>query len=77
MAIDPLFLAPDELEQLTGRKRSKEQRETLEQLGIRWKMNAAGEILVGRRHVEEVFCGTSGPAPTERKRPNFGALTGT
>ncbi|MHB0775388.1 DUF4224 domain-containing protein [Halomonas sp. WWR20] len=76
MATEPLFLSPEELEQLTGRKRGKEQRETLDTLGIRWKVNAAGDTLVGRRHVEEVFCGA--PAQiSERKKPNFGALAGT
>ncbi|QJQ93957.1 MULTISPECIES: DUF4224 domain-containing protein [Halomonadaceae] len=73
MAMRTLFLTPDELEQLTGRKRGKEQREALERMGIRWKDNEAGQVLVGRRHVEEVFCG-SAPANQDRKRPNIGAL---
>ncbi|TDX29151.1 uncharacterized protein DUF4224 [Modicisalibacter xianhensis] len=71
--MEALFLSPEELEQLTGRRRGKEQRETLDSLGIRWKVNAAGDTLVGRRHVEEVFCGL-GAANTERKKPNLGAL---
>ncbi|GAB2798851.1 hypothetical protein GCM10027040_27180 [Halomonas shantousis] len=75
MAIEPLFLTPEELEQLTGRKRSKEQRETLDSMGIRWKPNASGDTLVGRRHVEEVFCGNSVRPEQERKRPNLGALS--
>lgn len=68
-----LFLDPEELEQLTGRRRGKEQREALEAMGIYWKVNAAGVILVGRRHVEEVFCGR-GPAEKRRRSPRLDAL---
>lgn len=69
----PLFLTNEELEELTGRKRRKEQCETLDEMGIRWKMNAAGGLIVGRRHVEQVLCG-EGVAPQKRTRPNLEAL---
>nr|WP_299241491.1 DUF4224 domain-containing protein [uncultured Halomonas sp.] len=69
-----LFLNPEELEALTGRKRGKEQREALDAMGFRWKTNASGDLLVGRRHVEDVFCGRE-PANAERKKPNIGALS--
>ncbi|MCE3025773.1 DUF4224 domain-containing protein [Salinicola sp. DM10] len=69
-----LFLAPEELVELTGRKRGKEQREALDTMGIRWKVNAAGETLVGRRHVEEVFCGAEAQTSSDRKKPNLEAL---
>lgn len=70
-----LFLSAEELVELTGRKRGKEQREALDSMGIRWKLNAAGDTLVGRRHVEEVFCGAGSSTPgSDRKRPDFSAL---
>ncbi|WP_280568133.1 DUF4224 domain-containing protein [Chromohalobacter sp. 296-RDG] len=68
-----LFLTPGELEQLTGRRRGKEQREQLDAMGVRWLLNAAGETLVGRRHVEEVLCGTA-PPDRQKREPNIGAL---
>ncbi|WP_163650760.1 DUF4224 domain-containing protein [Modicisalibacter sp. 'Wilcox'] len=73
MMAEPLFLDPEELEFLTGYKRGKEQREELDRLGIHWKVNAAGRTLVGRRHVEEVFCGDDATR-RGRTRPNLGAL---
>lgn len=72
MASD-LFLTPDELEHLTGRRRGKEQREQLDAMGVRWLVNAAGETLVGRRHVEEVLCGTAS-SDRKKREPNLGAL---
>ncbi|MGQ0335723.1 DUF4224 domain-containing protein [Halomonas elongata] len=72
MASD-LFLTPDELEHLTGRRRGKEQREQLDAMGVRWLVNADGEILVGRRHVEEVLCGTAS-SDRKKREPNLGAL---
>ncbi|MFG6179724.1 DUF4224 domain-containing protein, partial [Halomonas sp. THAF12] len=38
-----LFLTSEELEELTGRKRRKEQCDALDLMGIRWKANAAGD----------------------------------
>lgn len=69
-----LFLTSEELEELTGRKRRKEQCSTLDAMHIRWKINAAGDLLVARRHVEQVFCGEA-PAFQERTRPNLEALS--
>ncbi|MBW5800632.1 DUF4224 domain-containing protein [Halomonas elongata] len=69
-----LFLTSEELEELTGRKRRKEQSETLTAMGIRWKTNAAGELIVGRSHVEKVLCGDEHSQQRERTRPNLEAL---
>lgn len=69
-----LFLSPEELIELTGRKRGKEQRDALDTMGIRWKVNADGATVVGRRHVEEVFCGAEAQAQSDRKKPNLAAL---
>ncbi|MGQ7249568.1 DUF4224 domain-containing protein [Halomonas sp. V046] len=69
-----LFLASDEIEELTGRKRRKEQSAALDRMGIRWKMNAAGSLIVGRRHVEQVLC-DEGNSDRQRTRPNLEALS--
>lgn len=69
-----LLLTPEELENLTGRKRCKEQCAALDSMGVRWKVNASGALIVGRRHVEQVLCGESPNQTPEAKRPKFEAL---
>lgn len=69
-----LFLSSEELVELTGRKRGKEQRDALDAMGIRWKLNGGGATVVGRRHVEEVLCGGQEPESHGRKKPDFSAL---
>lgn len=69
-----LLLTPGELEALTGRKRTKEQCAALDAMGVRWKINASGALIVGRRHVEQVLCGENISQAPETKRPNFEAL---
>lgn len=69
----PLFLSEEELEQLTGRKRCREQCKALTEMGITWKVNAAGDLIVGRKHVEQALSGEM-PRQPERKRPNLGVL---
>ena len=69
-----LILATEELIEITGRKRSKEQQCTLTQMGIRWQVNAAGHLIVGRKHVEDVLAGEQIPQ-RDRKKPNLQALS--
>lgn len=70
-----LLLTPLELEELTGRKRCKEQSETLTKMHIRWTINAAGSLIVGRLHVEQVLSGMSSEnGGDNRKKPNLKAL---
>ncbi|MGP9796147.1 DUF4224 domain-containing protein [Halomonas sp. 86] len=72
-----LFLTHEEIEHLTGRKRCKEQSDTLTKMGVRWQVNAAGVLIVGRRHVEQVLSGEGLAAnDQERKKPNLKALNG-
>ena len=65
-----LILTAEEVEEITGRKRGKE----LTQMGIRWQVNAAGSLIVGRKHVERVLSGEIS-TPKERKKPNLQALS--
>ncbi|MGP9497916.1 DUF4224 domain-containing protein [Halomonas sp. AOP43-D1-4] len=69
-----LLLTPVEIETLTGRKRCKEQCAALDSMGVRWKINARGSLIVGRRHVEQVLCGEASTQAPEIKRPKFEAL---
>lgn len=69
-----LLLTSEELETLTGRKRCKEQCAALDAMGVRWKVNASGALIVGRRHVEQVLCGEAANQAPETKRPKFEAL---
>ena len=69
-----LLLTPGEIETLTGRKRTKEQCAALDGMGVRWKINASGALIVGRLHVEQVLCGENTNQAPETKRPNFEAL---
>ncbi|WP_445009915.1 DUF4224 domain-containing protein [Vreelandella stevensii] len=69
-----LLLTPGEIETLTGRKRTKEQCASLNAMGVRWKINASGALIVGRRHVEQVLCGENTSQVPDTKRPNFEAL---
>lgn len=69
-----LLLTSEELEALTGRKRCKEQCAALDAMGVRWKVNASGALIVGRRHVEQVLCGEATNQAPETKRPKFEAL---
>lgn len=68
-------MSEEELAHLTGRKQQKSQREALDVMGIYWKVNAAGKLLVGRKHVEKVF-GGHGREARHQVKPNFDALTG-
>lgn len=69
-----LFLTEQELETLTGRKRCKEQCAALDAMGVRWKLNANGDLIVGRLHVEQVLCGEGPKESSGTKRPNLEAL---
>ena len=68
-----LFLTPEQIEEMTGRKQIKAQCRWMDENGIRWKLNAAGKLLVSPRHVEQVLCGETTPA-RERTGPNLKAL---
>jgi hypothetical protein len=70
-----MFLTTFELEQLTGRRRAKAQARVLLGMGISHRVNAAGDLVVSRQHVEAIL----GAVSTERSRtrkhePNWKAL---
>lgn len=69
-----LILTAEEIEGITGRKRGKEQSKVLTQMGIRWQINEAGSLIVGRKHVERVLSGEISTS-NERKKPNLQALS--
>ena len=65
-----LVLTAEKVEEITGHKRGK----VLTQMGIRWQINAAGSLIVGRKHVERVLSGEIS-TPKERKKPNLQTLS--
>lgn len=43
-------------------------------MGIPWLVNAAGALIIGRKHVEQVLCGEKGDKDLSRKLPNIKVL---
>ena len=58
-----MFLTPDEIATLTGRKRRREQIAWLKARGYRHEINARGEIVVARGHVNHKLGAGEPPAP--------------
>jgi hypothetical protein len=52
-----MFLTEDELVTLTGRKTARTQSVVLSQMGINFKLNAIGKVIVLRSHAEQVISG--------------------
>jgi hypothetical protein len=70
-----MFLSAEELKQLTGRCRAGAQIAALRSMGVEHKVNAAGKVLVLRRHVEELLGIAAGDHGNVRSYvPNWGAL---
>lgn len=72
----PLLLTPEELEQITGRKREKQQVEWLLAKHWQFEVNARGAPVVARSYAEARLSGVSlAPQVASRaRRPNFHAL---
>lgn len=51
--INSMFLSPDELVELTGRRQRASQEAALRAMGIEHKVRADGRLVVSRRHVEQ------------------------
>ena len=58
-----MFLTADELSTLTGRRRRKDQLAWLRAHGYKHTVNARGEIIVARGHVEYRLGAGTPPAP--------------
>lgn len=52
-----MFLSEDELVVLTGRKTARTQSVVLGQMGINFKLNAIGKVIVLKTHAEQVISG--------------------
>lgn len=65
---DDLHLTPAELQKITGRKQSKKQQEVLAQMGIPFRVNADGDVLVVREHY------TGATTRAKKTAPNWSAL---
>jgi hypothetical protein len=63
-----VFLTPEELAELTSRRRRPAQQVQLNAMGIEYKVRADGSIAVLRAHVERVF-GAAAPAEQRKAKP--------
>ena len=67
-----LFLAPDEVETLTGFKTPMRQIDWLRTKGWRFELSGNRKPVIARRYAEKMLgCGDD---DEQRPRPNFGAL---
>jgi hypothetical protein len=64
-----MFLTPEELVEMTGRKQMRAQALALTHLGIIHKIRADGKPLVLRAHVEQLL--GAGVAPRAKAEPHF------
>ncbi|WP_288365535.1 DUF4224 domain-containing protein [uncultured Marinobacter sp.] len=73
-----MFLSKDEIVRLTGKKTRHTQKQVLDAMGITWKENGIGELVVSRKHVERVLGGEPGEIyhQGQEAMPNFAAIGG-
>jgi hypothetical protein len=73
-ALPPLFLAPDEVEILTGFRTPTRQVGWLRARGWRFELNGNRRPIIARRYAEKMLgCGVD-EGQQHPQRPNFGAL---
>ena len=68
-----LWLTEDEIQALTGRINSTARIKALNSMGIQYRINSAGQLIVGRKHVEDVLSG-GGTIKPEKPEPRFNRL---
>jgi len=73
-----MFLTSDEITRLTGRHRRHTQKAVLDAMGVTYKENGIGELVVSRKHVERVLGGESVDVHQhiDGAMPNFAAIEG-
>ena len=71
-----MFLTPQELIELTGKRRHSSQAAELRRLGIEHKARGDGSLVVHAKHVDNEFgAGEVAPAAnTKRPEPNWAAI---
>ena len=68
-----LFLTPEELQELTGRKRASAQIRALRAIGVEHKIRPDGHPVVLRAHVEALLGATPGVS-SEQYEPNWSMI---
>lgn len=56
-----MFLEPEELQKLTGYKNRSAQRKALNEMGITYKVNSAGDVIVLAAHINKLLDGYHDP----------------
>lgn len=69
-----MFLTPEEIAELTGRKVRKCQRSVLNHMGITHKVRPDGSLAVSRSHVENLLGGQVAHAKLVSREPNWSAI---
>jgi hypothetical protein len=75
-----MFLTKDEIARLTGRARPNTQKSVLGAMGIAYKENGIGELVVSRKHVERILGGETAEIHHQGdinvSLPNFSVIGG-
>lgn len=69
-----MILTPDELQQLTGRKRRDAQVPVLRHMGIEHRTRPDGSVVVLRAHVEQVLGLSGSPPKASEFEPDWDAI---
>ena len=73
--MSPLFLTPDELQCLTGYRRTADQRRWLTAHDWRFEVSAIGRPIVSRQHAETKLAGMSAAQTVAPEwKPNLAAI---
>lgn len=69
-----MFLNPEELQTLTGKRRRPAQRKALSFMGVEHKVRPDGALIVSRSHIEKLLDGAPQAKTDKRIEPNWNAL---
>ncbi len=69
-----MFLTPDEIHALTGKKFRSAQSDALRFMGIEHKIRPDGSIAVLKSHIEKEFGGTEKTKSEPKIEPNWSAI---
>ncbi len=72
---DPIYLTPQEVEEITGKHRYRAQVRALARMGIQCRIRPDGRPIVSRIAFEKMMSPTA--SPLQEVEPDFGALDGT
>lgn len=69
--VESIFLSVSDLEFLTGRTKPSKQIQTLSAMGISFTINAKGNVIVSKAHVQSLLRGQTDKLSNRNARPDF------